>query len=158
MHHERSSVPTLVLPKDSTTDAASSSVSASRQPPRRASVQLDRKPTPNPVTTGELLPTLHLKESDDTLELSAELPGVEPSDVHILLPSDSEVQLYLEKRDHESGDRPLGRFSKAFQLPFSGVKRDSIRTQCDSSGTFTVFIKKPFREEVASIVAPQLNS
>jgi len=127
---------------------------------RRGSMSLDRKPTPNPAATGSVLPVLSLCESEEVLQLTCELPGIEPSDVHLVLPSDSQVQLYLEKRDHELGDRPLGRFSKAFQLPFGGLKREEIHTSYDPNGSYTITIKKPpsFRRvQVSDTVAPQIN-
>lgn len=63
-------------------------------------------------------------ETDNMIELTAEIPGVKESDIEIVLEGDI-LTISLEKRDQTEGkrrhfsERFYGRFQRSFQLPFT---------------------------------------
>jgi HSP20 family protein len=93
-------------------------------------------------------PKLEISETDDAIEVHAEMPGVEEKDVDLTLTGDL-LTIKGEKRENrdEKGrdfhvtERSYGAFSRSVRLPFP-ANPDSARASFDK-GVLTVTIPKP---------------
>jgi len=101
-----------------------------------------RVASPSPLTRGwrGVFPAVNLYESSDGYALTAELPGVEPEDLHVSLEG-STLRLEGQRKSEEQSDgvsvhrreRQAGSFKRAFELPgevdaekVEAVHRDGI--------------------------------
>jgi HSP20 family protein len=96
----------------------------------------------------ELLPSTDVAETDKTIEITAELPGLEEKDVKInlsdnLLTISGEKKAEKEEKDknYRRIERSYGAFSRTVELPF-GVNPDAI-TATLSKGVLKVTVQKP---------------
>ena len=88
-------------------------------------------------------PRMDLRETDDGVELTAELPGLTEDDVHIDLQDDL-LTISGEKKSstetHDKGyrmvERRYGSFSRSVRLP-AGVKADGVKASL-KQGVLTV--------------------
>ena len=95
-----------------------------------------------------LMPRMDVVERDDSIELTAELPGLEEKDVEVTL---KDNVLYLkgekksEREETEGGrkfvERSYGTFSRAIELP-PGISADAIRASM-AKGVLTLTLPKP---------------
>jgi HSP20 family protein len=102
----------------------------------------------NGISGRRWIPAMDLTETEDSLVLRADLPGVEEEDVQIEV-KDGVLQISGERKDEreEKGEgfhrveRSFGRFSRALNLP-DGVDPDKVEANFDN-GVLEVRIPKP---------------
>ena len=93
-------------------------------------------------------PVINVAETDKTLEITAELPGVDQQDVNVTV-TDNRLTILAEKKaeeedkskDYHVVERSYGKFSRSMSLPF-GVDPDKIDAQF-KNGILTVTLPKP---------------
>ena len=79
-------------------------------------------------------PPVNLSETDEGFVLSAEVPGVEPSELDVTIEGSTVTLAGARKSEYEAGngtsvhrrERPTGHFRRAFELP-SEIDVDSAR-------------------------------
>jgi HSP20 family protein len=99
-------------------------------------------------SNGDLVPSMDISETDKQIEVSAELPGLEPTDVEINL-ADNVLTIRGEKKaEKEEKDknrrvieRSYGSFARAVTLP-AGVDAKDIKATI-ANGVLTVTVAKP---------------
>jgi HSP20 family protein len=98
--------------------------------------------------SSELTPRMDVMETDKTIELTAELPGLEEKDVDInyadgVLTIRGEKKSEKEEKDNNYRliERSYGSFSRAIELP-SGVDPASVKASL-TKGVLTVTVPKP---------------
>jgi HSP20 family protein len=113
---------------------------------------------PSPGTMGTLEPTvsMDLVESDKDIELTVELPGMDPKDVDISIAGDVltiKGEKKAEKEDKGKNyrviERSYGSFMRSVELP-AGVNPDSINASF-SNGVLKVTVPKPAAAEAKKI-------
>jgi HSP20 family protein len=105
-------------------------------------------PAANGAPGRRWIPAMDLTETDDSLVLRADLPGVSEDDVEIEV-KDGVLTISGERRsDHEEVgegfhrvERSFGRFSRALNLP-DGVDADQVEANFDA-GVLEVRVPKP---------------
>ncbi len=110
------------------------------------------------LTTGsetEWLPRLDITETDKTVEVKAELPGLESKDIDITLDRDllvikGEKKLEEEKKDryYHRVERRYGAFCRSVRLP--AVVKDEKIDATFKNGILTIVLPK-VKEEVKKI-------
>jgi HSP20 family protein len=93
----------------------------------------DFEPLARPASMpGALVPRIDVSETDDAIQLAAELPGMEEKDVDLAVQDDvltirGEKKLEKEekRKDYHLVERQYGSFQRSFSLPDS-VDRDKI--------------------------------
>lgn len=100
------------------------------------------------VGTGGFAPRLDVTQRDSTLDVTAELPGVKPEDVEIMLEGDTLTVRGEKKAETERKDaigrvleRRWGSFSRAVRLPFEPDSKTVEARFAD--GVLTVSVKVP---------------
>lgn len=90
-----------------------------------------------------------VSESDEGLELTAELPGIEEKDVEISLDDgvltvrgEKKFEKETKERDYHLSERRYGHFSRAMRLPDS-VDQDQIRAGFDKGVLSVMLPKRP---------------
>lgn len=110
-----------------------------------------------PATGGqELLPAMDVTETNNEIEVTAELPGLEEKDVQIDL-ADNVLTIRGEKKserdektkDYRVVERSYGSFYRTLELP-AGVDPDKIKASIDK-GVLKVVIPKPAPAQVKNI-------
>jgi len=104
----------------------------------------------------ELLPAMDVVETENEFELTAELPGLEETDVQINL-TDNVLTIRGEKKserdeknkDYRVVERSYGSFYRTLELP-PGVDHDKIKASIDK-GVLKVVIPKPAPAQVKNI-------
>ena len=99
-------------------------------------------------TIGTTLPSMDVSETDKSIEIVAELPGLEKKDVQLNL-TDNLLTIRGEKKnereeknkDYHLVERSFGSFSRAVELP-QGVKAEDISAEI-ANGVLKVTVKKP---------------
>jgi HSP20 family protein len=102
------------------------------------------------------VPKIDVAETDKTIEISAELPGLEEGDVEISL-VDNVLTIRGEKRAEQERDeqnfhvteRIYGAFYRAIELP-AGVDPSRVEASM-SNGVLRISIPKPARSETQKI-------
>lgn len=97
---------------------------------------------------GANLPRMDVSETDKSIEIEAELPGLETKDVQINL-SDNVLTIRGERKnereekdkDYHLVERSYGSFSRSVELP-QGVKPEDISAEI-AKGVLKVTVKKP---------------
>jgi HSP20 family protein len=98
--------------------------------------------------TGANFPRMDVSETDKTIEIEAELPGLETKDVQINL-SDNVLTIRGEKKsereekskDYHLVERSFGSFARSVELP-QGVKVEDISAEI-AKGVLKVSVRKP---------------
>jgi len=93
-------------------------------------------------------PVINVAETDQALELTAELPGVDQKDVDVTV-LDNRLTIQAEKKieeedkskDYHVVERSYGKFARSLSLPFN-VDPDKIDAQF-KNGILTVTLPKP---------------
>jgi HSP20 family protein len=105
--------------------------------------------------TGTLTPRIDVSETDQAIELSAELPGMEEKDVELLVQDDvltirGEKKLEKEEKDknYHVIERQYGSFQRSYELP-DIVDRDKIAAKFDK-GVLTVTLPKTAKAKEAT--------
>lgn len=99
-------------------------------------------------SNGDLIPSMDISETDKQIEVTAELPGLEPKDVEINL-ADNVLTIRGEKKDEKEEkdknrrviERSYGSFARAVSLP-AGVDEKDIKATI-ANGVLTVTVAKP---------------
>ncbi len=97
---------------------------------------------------GANLPRMDVSETDKSIEIEAELPGLETKDVQINL-SDNVLTIRGERKnereekdkDYHLVERSYGSFSRSVELP-QGVKPEDVSAEI-AKGVLKVTVKKP---------------
>ena len=95
-----------------------------------------------------MMPRMDVSETDKTVEISAELPGLETKDVQLNL-ADNVLTIRGEKKcereeqdkDYHLIERSFGAFSRSVALP-EGVKAEDVSAEI-AKGVLKVTVKKP---------------
>ncbi|PDT76111.1 Hsp20/alpha crystallin family protein [Bradyrhizobium sp. C9] len=95
-----------------------------------------------------MMPRMDVSETDKTVEISAELPGLETKDVQLNL-ADNTLTIRGEKKsereekdkDYHLIERSFGAFSRSVALP-EGVKAEDVSAEI-AKGVLKVTVKKP---------------
>jgi HSP20 family protein len=106
--------------------------------------------------SANLVPTIDITETDKTIEVSAEMPGLERKDVEISIDDDT-LTIRGEKRFEEDqkdknvqhSERCYGVFMRVLQLP-PGVDPSSVNAAM-SNGVLKITIPKPANPEPKKI-------
>jgi len=101
---------------------------------------------------GGFAPNLDVRETEQGLEISAELPGMSEQDIELRLDGDL-LTLAGEKKDERTQDqgglhlteRSFGRFQRAFRLPFRPGP-DQVQAQFDR-GVLRVALPRPPQQQ-----------
>ena len=109
-----------------------------------------------PAGTQSIIPSIEISETDKTVEISAEMPGLERKDVEISIEDDT-LTIRGEKKIEESkkdknvqlSERTYGVFYRVLQLP-SGIDPSSVRATM-SNGVLKITIPKPAKSEPKKI-------
>jgi len=109
-----------------------------------------------PSGVQSIVPSIEISETDKTIEVSAEMPGLERKDVDIAIEDDT-LTIRGEKKVEESqkdknvqlSERSYGVFYRVLQLP-PGIDPSSIQATM-SNGILKVTIPKPAKSEPKKI-------
>lgn len=107
----------------------------------------DFEPLPGTAQAATIMPRVDVSETDQAIELSAELPGIEEKDVELLVQDDvltirGEKKLEKEekKKNYHMVERQYGSFQRSYELP-EIVDREKIAAKFDK-GVLTVTLPK----------------
>jgi HSP20 family protein len=110
------------------------------------------------VGKGVWAPIVDVQQSNGTLEVTAELPGLKKEEVKVELSDDSLIiegeRKREHKEDHEGGhrwERSYGRFYRSIPLP-EGAKRDQLKAEL-SDGILKVSLPVPESKKKRTQVA-----
>ncbi len=80
---------------------------------------------PSAAATGHAVPRLSLSETDNSVEIEVELPGVDEKDLEVALNEDvltikgeKKVERDEQQKDYYHQERIFGRFTRSITLPF----------------------------------------
>ena len=92
-------------------------------------------------------PSVDINESDDAFMISADLPGIEKSDIEVKVEENTLIlnaSRYIDKLDNNEkfhyNERRFGTFSRSFKLPKT-VKEEKITAKLDN-GVLSIVIPK----------------
>lgn len=104
----------------------------------------------------QLVPKIDVSETDKTIEVSAEMPGLERKDVEISIDDDmltirGEKKIEDDKKDKnvQHSERSYGVFLRVLQLP-PGIDPSSVQATM-SNGVLKISIPKPAKPEPKKI-------
>ncbi|MGY3505181.1 Hsp20/alpha crystallin family protein [Bradyrhizobium sp. USDA 4471] len=110
----------------------------------------------------QLVPKIDVSENDKTIEISAEMPGLERKDVEILIDDDmltirGEKKIEKDKTDEnvQHSERSYGVFLRVLQLPL-GIDPSGVQTTM-SNGVLKISIPKPAKPEPKKIEVKEGN-
>ena len=98
--------------------------------------------------SGDVMPNMDLSETDEEIEITAELPGLEEKDIQLNV-ADNVLTIRGEKKnereetqkDYHMVERSYGSFTRSVQLP-DGVNPDNIKAVI-AKGVLKVTVPKP---------------
>ena len=95
----------------------------------------------------DLRPSVEINESNDAFMISADLPGIEKSDIEVKVEENTLILIanrYIDKSDNKEkihyNERRFGTFSRSFKLPKT-VKEEKITAKLDN-GVLSIVIPK----------------
>ncbi|MFD0914836.1 Hsp20 family protein [Pseudahrensia aquimaris] len=98
--------------------------------------------------TGKIVPKIDIRETDDSVVFSAELPGVAEKDIDVsvsgnVLTLTGEKSSHREEneKDYKLVERSYGSFARSFPLAFD-IDADSVSAKFDN-GVLDIAVKKP---------------
>ncbi|MGN6115991.1 MAG: Hsp20/alpha crystallin family protein [Nitrobacter sp.] len=102
------------------------------------------------------MPSMDISETDKTLEITAELPGLEKKDVQLNV-ADNLLTIRGEKKneheeknkDYHLVERSYGSFSRSVELP-SNVKVEDITAEM-ANGVLKITVQKPVSKQLKQI-------
>lgn len=101
---------------------------------------------------GDIAPKVDVKETEERLEITAELPGMAEEDVAVTvrdgiltITGEKKVERTEEKADYHLNERSYGAFTRAFRLP-EVADEEGIAADFDK-GVLTVTVPKRSRPE-----------
>lgn len=100
------------------------------------------------LTNGEISPRVDVAETENALEVTAELPGLDEKDVEVVLYNDfltirgeKKAEKEEKKKDYHLVERTYGSFARSLRLPFQAdperIKADFVK------GVLKVTVAKP---------------
>lgn len=96
---------------------------------------------------GDILPTVDVREAGDSLEISAELPGIDEKDVTVVvkdgvltISGEKKVEHKEDKENYHLSERSYGSFTRAFRLP-EAADDEHIAADFDK-GVLTIKVPK----------------
>ena len=100
------------------------------------------------MTDGTYWPPLEMVETSDAVDITAELPGIDPKDVDISVSGDiltikgeKKAEKQVKERDYFCAERSYGSFSRSLELPF---ELDSAKVDASyEKGVLRLHIAKP---------------
>src|SRR3979490_1592738 len=105
---------------------------------------------------GNIVPNIEISETDKTIEVSAEMPGLERKDVEISIDDDiltirgeKKVEENEKDKNVQHSERSYGVFMRVLQLP-PGIDPSSVQATM-SNGVLKVVIPKPAKSEPKKI-------
>ena len=105
---------------------------------------------------GNIAPNIDISETDQAIEVTAEMPGLERKDIEISIDDDSltirgEKKVEEDRKDKnvQHSERTYGVFMRVLQLP-SGVNPSSVEATM-SNGVLKITIPKPAKPEPKKI-------
>ena len=112
-----------------------------------------------PATRGEgfsFVPVVNVKETDDTVEVTAEVPGLKPEEIEVSLTGDV-LTLKGEKKEERQEDqgsyhvveRRFGSFQRSFRLPME-VERDKLSAR-HKDGVLSITLPKAKKQAATTI-------
>lgn len=97
---------------------------------------------------GRMVPKIDISETDDAVEIAAELPGVKEDDFDVsvsgnvlTLKGEKSTGTEEKKKDYHLIERSYGSFSRSFPLAFE-IDPDGVDATY-SDGVLTITVKKP---------------
>lgn len=100
------------------------------------------------TSASALVPSMDVSETDKTIEISAELPGLERKDVELniaddllTIRGDKKSEREEKGKDYHLVERRFGSFSRSFHLP-AGVKAEDVSAEI-AKGVLKVTVRKP---------------
>jgi HSP20 family protein len=103
-----------------------------------------------------IVPNIEISETDKTIEVSAEMPGLERKDVEISIDDDiltirgeKKVEENQKDKNVQHSERSYGVFMRVLQLP-PGIDPSSVQAAM-SNGVLKVVIPKPAKSEPKKI-------
>ena len=107
----------------------------------------DFEPLPRASVGGALTPRVDVSETDQAIEVTAELPGMEEKDVELVVQDDvltirgeKKIEKEEKKKDYHMVERQYGSFQRSFTLP-DIVDREKIAAKFDK-GVLNVTLPK----------------
>ena len=95
----------------------------------------------------DLRPSVEINESNDAFMISADLPGIEKSDIEVKVEENTLILIanrHIDKSDNNEkfhyNERRFGTFSRSFKLPKT-VKEEKITAKLDN-GVLSILIPK----------------
>ncbi len=95
----------------------------------------------------DLRPSVEINESNDAFMISADLPGIEKSDIEVKVEENTLILIanrHIDKSDNNEkihyNERRFGTFSRSFKLPKT-VKEEKITAKLDN-GVLSIVIPK----------------
>lgn len=109
-----------------------------------------------PASSQAVFPQVNLYEGDDGLAITAELPGVDPSDIDITVKEDvltlsgerKPPQVSEDVRWHRQ-ERSYGKFSRAIRLPFQ-ARDDRVEARFEN-GVLRILVGRPEEDKPRKI-------
>jgi len=112
---------------------------------------MPKRPGTPHICTGVVTPNaLDSRESDNGLQIIAQLPGVEREEVNVTIErGGKELVLNVRKRSKDQDElgkeisnfRVFGEFTKRFDVPFD-CDTNAVQIDCESSGQISVLVPK----------------
>jgi HSP20 family protein len=109
-----------------------------------------------PSGKANIVPNIEISESDKTIEVTAEMPGLERKDVEISIEDDTltirgekKVEEQQKDKNVQHSERSYGVFYRVLQLP-SGIDPSSVQATM-SNGVLKITIPKPAKPEPKKI-------
>ncbi|HEY2183477.1 MAG TPA: Hsp20/alpha crystallin family protein [Xanthobacteraceae bacterium] len=106
--------------------------------------------------TQELTPRMDVAETENEVELTAELPGLEEKDVEVkvvdnvlTITGEKKAEREEKEKNYRMFERSYGSFSRRLELP-SGVNPDDIKASL-ANGVLKVTIPKPAPAQVKKV-------
>ena len=103
---------------------------------------------PTFATTSATLPSMDVSETDNAIEIVAELPGLEKKDIELNLVNnlltirgEKKNEREEKNKDYHLVERSFGSFSRSVELP-QGVDPEDISAEI-ANGVLKVTVKKP---------------
>jgi HSP20 family protein len=113
-------------------------------------------PSTNSMGASELMVNMDLAETDKDIELTVELPGIEPKDVDIsisgnvlTIKGEKKVEKEDKDKNYHRVERSYGSFMRSVELP-AGVAPDAIKAAVNN-GVLKVTVPKPADAEAKKI-------
>jgi HSP20 family protein len=115
--------------------------------------------SPSALASGEISPRIDISETDNAVEVTAELPGIDEKDVDVVLRDDiltikgeKKFEKEEKKKDYHLVERSYGSFARSIRLPFEA---DSEAVKANfAKGVLKIAIAKPAEVKEKTVKIP----